>query len=229
MSEGGCNICDPEMRKAAAAGRPVQFPVKDNRCARCTAAPRIRAMAYALDKRGRDLCRKIGLEEGGARGLLAAPMLIERSLIAPFLKTATTCSLYGSYGNNHVNCDLRDLAPFDDASFDLFEACDVLDFIPDFGDAIASVSRVLAKRAAVFVYYTDGRFRERSLEPPVVVRRKTEFHADYYPPGYEQSVVNVGREWFAREWARHGFTMEQVTWNDPYAKRPLVWWMGTRS
>jgi hypothetical protein len=226
MTEGGCNVCDPELRKEAASGRLVQFPVEENRCTRCTAAPRIRGMAYALDKRGRDLCHQTGLGDG-ARGLLASPMQIEQALLAPFLKSSTTCSLYGSYGRNHVTCDLKNLAPFEDESFDLFEACDVLDFIPDFGDAIASVARVLAKRATVFVYYTDGRMVDGS-QPPFVVRHRSDFNAKYYPPGYLQPIVHVGRQWFADEWARHGFAMEQVAWHDPHAKRPVVWWMGTR-
>lgn len=226
MADWACNVCDPELRMAAADGKPVVFPVEKDRCMRCGAVARIRAMAYALDKRGRALCQSAGLESG-AQGLLAAPAQSETKLHAPLLKSWTTCSLYGSYGRDHVQCDLKDLAPFADASFDLFEACDVLDFIPDFGDAIASVSRVLAKRAVVFVYYTDRRMTDGDA-PPVVVKYRSDWTADYYPPGYQQPVVRVGRQWFAKEWARHGFSMEQVAWCDPHAKRAVVWWMGAR-
>ena len=152
---------------------------------------------------------------------------MESKLLGPFLKSYATCSLYGSYGRDHVQCDLKDLAPFPDEGFDLFEACCVFDFIPDFGEAIASVSRVLARRSAVFVHYTDRRIVD-GTSPPFVARYRSDWSADYYPPGYQQPIVHVGRQWFAGEWARHGFAMEQVAWCDPHAKRPLVWWMGTR-
>ena len=37
--------------------------------------------------------------------------------------------------------------------------------------------------------------------------------------------MKVGREWFAAEWQRHGFSVEQVAWKEAGAGDSITWWI----
>ncbi len=220
---GGCNICDPDLRQAVTAGQAVTFDLKDGNCVVCDSRPRIRAMARMIDTHGTELCRRLGIY-GTAHALLAAAVTAERQLLKPLIGSAETFSLFGKYGPDHLQCDVTDLAPFKDGSFDLFEACSVLDYVPELGQAIGSIARVLKRRAVVFIHYSDNRLLD-GAQPPRIKTHRSNWKADYYPEGYRQPVMKVGREWFAAEWPRHGFSVEQVVWKEAGAGDSITWWI----
>ncbi len=229
MGEQGCNYCNPVLRAEAEAGIITSCETDEGgqNCIRCHSRPRIRAMAYTIGTIGRSACETLGIC-GSAQGLMASPSGLERELIGPLTSSLVTFSLYGNYGKGHVTCDICDMGIFEAESFDLFEACQVFDYVPDVARAIGNVARVLKRKAVIFVHVSDERLLPGD-EAASVVRYRTGGNAPYYEKDYRQPIVNLGREWFAGEWRKYGFSIQQVRWLDSATKKSLTWWVGTRA
>jgi SAM-dependent methyltransferase len=224
----GCNVCNPALRAAVAQGYSNSFAVDGKDCARCGAPGRHRALAWMLDTVGMPLLRDLGLL-GTARSLCAAPGHHERRLLEPFMASLVTFSLFGKYGEEHIACDIRDLSRFESASFDLFEASLVFDYVPELALAIENVARVLAAPSAFFIHIKEGRLLQGNASPRVArtTTRKGGLPA-YYPEEFERPQIVVGRKWFATAWRAHGFEVSQVVWQDPSIQQPFTWWVGVR-
>jgi SAM-dependent methyltransferase len=225
---GGCNVCNPALRKAVSEGRDVEFELNGKNCRHCKSAGRHRALARMIDTVGEPLLRELGIA-GAAHALCAAAGGNERHLLAPLTGSLLTFSLFGAYGKNHVQSDIRDLSCFESGSFDLFEACLVLDYVPEIELALSSVARVLAKRSAFFIFINETRLLAGS-QPPEVARTRDRAQGlpDYYPEDYERQQITIGRRWFETAWRRHGFEARQVIWRDPSIDECFTWWVGQR-
>ncbi len=228
METGGCNVCNPVLRRIVAEGRKADFELDGKNCARCKSAGRHRALARMIDTVGEPLLTDFGVSRR-ARVLCAAAGGIERSLLSPLAASLVTFSLFGSYGKDHVQCDIRDLSRFEPGSFDLFEACLVLDYVPEVELALSNLARVLAKQSAFFIFINEKRLLSGS-EPPTVkhVRDRAAGLPDYYPEDYERQQITVGRNWFDAEWRKYGFDVQQVIWRDPSIGESFTWWVGHR-
>jgi hypothetical protein len=183
-------------------------------------------MAHALDIRCVHVCRELGIY-GTAKALLAAPASHELDILKPLIGPYVTFSLYGKYGANHVTCDVCDLSPFEPGSFDFFEACLLFDYVPETAVAIGNIARVLKNRAAFFIHISEGRLLPGD-QAPRLHRYRSDWTASYYPKEYQQPIMKIGRKWFALEWARYGFSVDEIIWNDPIISKPVTWWIGWR-
>jgi Methyltransferase domain len=226
---GGCNVCNPTLRKAVSEGRDVKFELNGKNCVNCKSPGRQRALARMIDTVGEPLLRELGVA-GTARALCAAAGEGERSLLLPLTSSLLTFSLFGAYGKGHVQCDIRDLSRFEAGSFDLFEASLVLDYVPEIELALSNISHVLAKQSAFFIFINEKRLLAESQPPEVTrVRTREKGLPDYYPEDYERQQVTLGRRWFETAWRRHGFYVRQVIWRDPSISESFTWWVGQRA
>lgn len=225
---GGCNVCNPTLRHAVAEGRDVAFDLDGKNCRFCKSPGRHRALTRMIDTTGAPLLRESGLY-GKSRTLAAAAGGAERFLLSELSGSIVSFSLFGSYGKDHIQCDVRDMSRFDPGSFDLFAASLVLDYVPEIDLAISNIANVLAGRSAFFIFINEKRLLA-GFEPPEVTRTRDRAQGlpDYYPEDYERQQITIGRRWFEAAWRRHGFEARQVIWRDPSIGESFTWWVGQR-
>jgi SAM-dependent methyltransferase len=225
---GGCNVCNPALRKAVAEGRDATFDLDGKNCRYCKSPGRQRALARMIDRVGEPLLRELEIA-GKARALCAAPGAAERYLLDPLVDSLLTFSLFGSYGKDHIQCDIRDLSRFEAGSFDLFEASLVYDYVPELDLAIANTARVLAPKSAFFIFINEGRLLPGDKPPKVKnTRDRAAGLPEYYPEDYERQQISVGRKWLDAAWRKHGFDVQQVIWHDASIGESFTWWVGRR-
>jgi hypothetical protein len=225
---GGCNVCNPALRRAVAEDRETSFDLEGKNCRFCASPGRHRALARMIDTVGISTLRELGLM-GTARAICAAPGVAERYLIASLAGSTLSFSLFGTYGKEHVQCDVRDMSRFAAGSFDLFEASLVLDYVPEIETAMDNISRILAVPSAFFIFINEKRLLSGN-EPPRVTqtRDRAQGLPGYYPEDYERQQIKVGRKWFDAGWRERGFDAQQVIWRDASIGENFTWWLGKR-
>jgi SAM-dependent methyltransferase len=139
MPENRCPICDGD-QYADFGGRPGAV------CLRCGSLERHRALAKSLD-------RLVGAR-GGEHALEVAPL--NPTVFGWFLRDRGwryTSIDQSRRGNPHdprdvsfidMECELEDLAPFAAGSVDLIVLQHVIEEIPEYGQALSEIARVLA-------------------------------------------------------------------------------------
>ncbi len=226
---GGCNVCNPALRKAVSEGRQVAFDLEGKNCAYCKSPGRHRALARVLDVYVGPLLVKLGLS-GGARTIGAASGNAERFLLEPFASSMTLFSLFGEYGETHVKCDIRDMSQFPAGTFDLFEASLVLDYVPELDLAFDNIARVLGSPSAFLIFVNEKRLLSGNQPPRVKrIRNRAAGLPDYYPVDYERQQIEVGRAWLENAWRKRGYEVEQVVWHDDSITENFTWWIGHRT
>lgn len=108
----------------------------------------------------------------------------------------------GNSADDYRVAGLGDL-PFDDKSFDLVMACNVLMDVEDVPGALREIRRVLKPEGTLFVslvhpFRDRGRFGGREPDAPFVI------DGSYY-----------GRDYFEGEESRNGLTMRFAGWSQP--------------
>jgi hypothetical protein len=217
-----CDMCDATLDVQVTANRlSVPDGQQFDGCEACGSVPRIRAMRRLLAS---DFKPRLTTTQQPRRALLISASPIEQQLLAPFCDSVATASLFGEYSGNHVHSNIVDLKEFGDWSFELVHACCVLDFVPEFEQALRSVHRVLAMNGWFSMH--DARIRmgrnERTL-PPFVKKLRENYTANYYPEGYQQPIVHVGHDWFMQTMSHIGFEVHECSHFDPFSGKTL-WW-----
>ena len=226
---GGCNVCNPALRRAVAEGRDAAFDLDGKNCRYCASPGRHRALARMIDTVGAPLLRALGLL-GTARAICAAAGTGERSLIEPLVSSLLSFSLFGTYGKDHVHCDVRDMSRFAVGSFDLFEASLVLDYVPEIHTAMDNIARILAAPSAFLIFINEKRLLPGDQAPRVTqTRDRAQGLPEYYPEEYERQQIKLGRQWFDAAWRKRGFEVRQVIWRDVSIGENFTWWVGNRS
>lgn len=225
---GGCNVCNPALRQAVSEGREVAFDLEGKNCRYCKTPGRHRALARAVDTVGAPMLRTMKLL-GTARAICAAPGVGERYLIESLAGSMLAFSLFGTYGKDHVQCDVRDMSRFAAGSFDFFEASLVLDYVPEIDTAIDNIARILAAPAAFFIFINEKRLLPGSEAPRVTqTRDRAQGLPGYYPEDYERQHIKMGRRWFDAAWRKRGFGVHQVIWRNSSIGENFTWWVGKR-
>lgn len=190
-------------------------------CAVCNASPRRRGFCR-LFREGRIVARK-----SGAKALCIAEERRNRDLIASCF-AVTPAALYGRHGKGTVEgVDIRDLAPFADASFDLVTAIGVLDYVEGAEQAFASVARVL-RPGGLFVLHILPHLMRDGDAPPRW--NKTLFSTDawlsHVPRDVPVSTFFYTTGWTAKALRNAGLPPEVITHDDPSG--PQIWFLARR-
>lgn len=191
-------------------------------CAVCNGSPRRRSF-HRLFREGR-----MGPQEPGAKALCIAEEGTNRRLIAPHF-AITSAALYGRHSKGSMEgVDIRDLAPFADASFDLVTAVGVLDYVEGAERAFASVARVL-RPGGLFVLHILHHLMLEGDEPPRL--NKTLFSTDtwlsHVPRDVPVSTFFYTIGWTAQALNKAGFATEVIRHDDPSG--PQTWFLARRS
>jgi hypothetical protein len=225
---GGCNVCNSALRRAVAEGRAALFDLDGKDCRFCASPGRHRALARMIDTVGEPLLHELQLKSR-ARAICAAAGGGERYLIEPLVSSMLSFSLFGTYGKDHVQCDVRDMSRFAAGSFDLFEASLVLDYVPEIDIAMDNIARILAAPSAFFIFINEKRLLSGNQAPHVTqTRDRAQGLPEYYPEDYERQHIKIGRQWFDAAWRKRGFDVEQVIWRDVSIGENFTWWVGKR-
>lgn len=166
-------------------------------------------------------------QEAGAKALCIAEEKSNRLLIAPHF-AVTPAALYGRHGKGTVQgVDIRDLAPFADASFDLVTAVGVLDYVEGAERAFASVARVLRRRGT-FVLHVLPHLMLDGDSPPRL--NKTMFSSDtwlgHIPRDVPISTFFYTKGWTAQALRDAGFSVEEIEHDDVSGRQP--WFLARR-
>ena len=207
-----CNICGTAQPGAADA--PLERV-----CPKCSSTERQRSfpvlfetlLKSRLDKMHRDSL------------LLLSPGGSERKLLEPRFRNATVSSLYNTYSGNFVKADIQDFEPFADSSFDMVQACNVLEYVPEVDQAIGAIARVLRPGGMLSLHIVDGRLLPGSA--PVSVRYRKYVKMSYYPEGMEVPSVKLGRETLISLLAKSGLDSEPFEIADPLTGTICTWWL----
>lgn len=212
MPEGICDACGT----ALLVGPPLFH------CATCNASPRRRSF-HRIFREGR-----LAPREAGAKALCIAEERANHELIEPFY-AITQAALYGRYRKTGLEgVDIRDLAPFADASFDLVTAVGVLDYVEGADRAFASVARVL-RPGGLFVLHILPQLMRDGDAPPRL--NKTLFSTDtwlaYIPRDVPISTFFYTVGWTAQALRDAGFVPDVIEHDDPSGRQ--TWFLARRS
>ena len=161
-------------------------------------------------------------------GLLLSPGKVERALLIPQLRRPIISSLYQKYSgiDSLIRADMRDLAPFSDGSFDYVQACNVLDYVPEMGQALRAVHRAL-RSGGLFVFLIPEENLMDGTEPiSVSIRRSVT--GNYWPDPEQVPFVRVGRKTLRNMLAQAGFEPEEVRLREPLSRLQHTWWLCRR-
>ena len=192
-------------------------------CALCNASPRRRSFARIF-REGR-----IAPQQADAKALCIAEERANRDRIATHF-AITPAALYGHrHGKGTVEgVDVRDLAPFADASFDLVTAVGVFDYVDGADRAFASVARVL-RPGGLFVLHILGHLMHDGDAPPRL--NKTLFSSDtwlsHVPRDVPVSTFFYTIGWTTQALCDAGFAPEVVRHDDPVG--PQTWFLARRN
>jgi SAM-dependent methyltransferase len=216
MSEAICEVCG--------AALSVKAPLFH--CTGCNAPPRRRSF-HRLFREGR-------MEPRGsdAKALGIAEDSVNLDLLGSRF-AITTAALYGRHGRGRLGkstlegVDIRDLAPFADATFDLVTAIGVLDYVGEADRAFASVARVL-RPGGLFVLHILPQLMLEGDTPPRL--NKTLFSTDtwfhYIPRDVPISTFFYTIGWTAQALRDAGFTPDVITHDSPVG--PQTWFLARR-
>jgi SAM-dependent methyltransferase len=211
-------MCEP-ICDACGVALSVKAPLFH--CANCNASPRRRSFCRIF-KEGRLVPRR-----PDAKALCIAEERANQELVATCFDV-TSATLYGSGGTRiMVGVDIRDLAPFSDASFDLVTAVGVLDYVDGAERAFASVARVL-RPGGLFVLHVLCHLMLEGDAPPRW--NKTLFSTDtwlkHIPRDVPISTFFYTAGWTAEALRVAGFTPEVIAHDDPSG--PHTWFLARR-
>ena len=217
MSEAICDACGAALK----VGAPLFH------CAACGASPRRRSF-HRIFREGRLTPR-----ESGAKALCVAEEADNQDLLAGHFAITST-ALYGRHGRGRrgrdtvEGVDIRDLAPFADASFDLVTAVGVLDYVGEADQAFASVARVL-RPGGLFVLHILPHLMRDGDAPPRL--NKTLFSTDdwlsHIPRDVPISTFFHTVGWTAQALRDAGFMPEVIEHDDPSG--PQTWFLARRN
>lgn len=150
-----------------------------------------------------------------------------RILIAPHF-AVTPAALYGRHGKGTVEgVDIRNLAPFADASFDMVTAVGVLDYVEDAGQAFVSVARVL-KPGGTFVLHILPHLMLDGDAPPRLNKRmfSTDTWLSHVPRDVPISTFFYTKGWTAQALRDASFAVEEIEYDDISGQQP--WFLARR-
>lgn len=207
----GCNICGfvPD------SGHP-------RLCPRCGTSQRQRSFKQLFWAR---LRTEVFGPGPLANGLLLSPGPVERTILFPQLRQYVVSSLYQTYTGigPFVRADVRDLAPFGDASFDYVQACNVLDYVPELGQALRAIHRVVRPNG-IFVFLIP----EQSLlqgDQPISVAVHASVTGRYWPDPARVPFVRLGRQTLRELLQQTGFAAEEVHYVEQLSGSRCTWWL----
>ncbi len=157
-------------------------------------------------------------------GLLLSPGRPEIALLTAKFENATISSLYPSLSTpDFVRADVRDLKPFADRSFDYVQACNVLDYIPDFHLALASVRRVLRPGGTFTLLWPRHLLPEGHAAPSISVRANVT--GEYWPDKNAVPAIRLGHDTLRDFISEAGFDSTDVRVKDCLTPQECVWWV----
>lgn len=165
--------------------------------------------------------------DAGAKALCIAEERANQELIATCY-AIMPAALYGRHGKGTVEgVDIRELAPFADASFDLVTAVGVLDYVEGADRAFASVARVL-RPGGLFVLHVLPHLMLEGDAPPRW--NKTLFSTDtwlgHVPRDVPISTFFYTIGWTAQALRDADLTPEVIEHGDPSG--PQTWFLARR-
>jgi len=161
-------------------------------------------------------------------GLLLSPGEVERAVLSSQLRRPVISSLYQTYHGTgpFVRSDVRDLVPFRNESFDYVQACNVLDYVPELGQALRAVHRVVRSSGA-FVFLLP----EHNLLPanePISVSVHSSVTGNYWPDRTAVPLVRLGRRTLSDLLQQTGFQPVEVQLVEPLSRLRCTWWLCRR-
>jgi SAM-dependent methyltransferase len=150
---------------------------------------------------------------------------VERTILFPHLRQHVVSSLYQTYTaiGPFVRADVRDLAPFADDSFDYVQACNVLDFVAELGQALHAIHRVL-RPDGIFVFLIP----EQSLlqgDEPISVSVHASVTGRYWPDPAGVPFVRLGRQTLRELLQQTGFAAEELRYVEQLSGLRCTWWL----
>jgi SAM-dependent methyltransferase len=194
-------------------------------CPRCGVTPRQRTFKQLFLERLRTEVFSGGPLENG---LLLSPGKLERALLFPRLRRYVVSSLYQRYRGvgGVVRADVRDLAPFQDGSFDYVQACNVLDYVPEIEQALRAIRRVMRSNGVFVLLIPEANLLPDNEPVSVTIRRSVT--GDYWPDPDRVPFVRVGRQTLSGILVQTGFDPEQVRVFDSLSELQCTWWLCRR-
>lgn len=215
---GICNICGYVSGDHPNGSRLLRV------CPSCKAYPRQRSFKQVFT---RILEPEIFADGSWRDALLLSPGTVERSLLEARFAKCVLSSLYQSYPGKFVRADVRDLAPFRDASFDFVQACNVIDYIPEMERAIAAVHRVLRPQGVFCFLILEHSLLDGDAAISVTTRKAPT--GNYWPDKNAVPDVSIGRQRLARILADTGFSARELRLTEPLSASPNSWWLCRRA
>lgn len=197
-------------------------------CPHCSSPARARSLPAVLDKFvGPNLSPALAKE----KPLLAFAMTgQERKALAAKFATQTSVSLYGNYGDGHIEgVDARDLSRFPDGSFSGVFSILVFDYFVETEKALAECHRVTAPGGLFFGAVSASRIVDGEMEPKVsyMIEPRPDYFS-YIPKGETLADIKVGRTTFVDLMKRVGFKAQHMCVPDNASGEKSEWFLGVK-
>lgn len=206
-----CNVCG----FVAAEGHP-------RLCPRCHVNQRQRSFKQLFLER---LLPQVFARGRLEDGLLLSPGYVECAVLFPHLRRHVVSSLYQTYSRvgPFVSADVRDLAPFEDASFDYVQACNVLDYVPEIERALRAIRRVLRPNGVFVLLIPDGNLLRGSQ--PISTSMRPSVTGGYWPDRSVVPFVRLGRQTLVDLLKGAGFAPEEICLREALSDMQCTWWV----
>lgn len=218
-----CNSCNDHYQQLIMSGQQDRISIEElaENCPACEARPRFKTFRIVYEQQ---VIPRLGNIREEVTALLISPAHWEVDLIAPRMEKIIFSALYGNYGPKTVKSDLRDLAEFSDGQFDFLHACNVLDYILEIDQVLASAARVLKRRGLFLFHIAEDRLTSGDI-PPFVHGSK---HEPYYPDGLSLPSVYFGKQDLLKRLKANHFQAEMYEVLDLFSGNYCTWFLGTK-
>ena len=213
---GQCTLCGYKLSKPE-----IDF---EGNCPQCSRRPRQRSLPMLM----KVISSLINPNLDGE--LLAFAMTkIEAEQIATKFNSIKSVSLYGNYGQNHIEgVDVRNLSRFEENSFSTSFSVLLFDYFVEHEVALEELFRVLRTGGIIFTHIASGRLLDDdtpAYEHKLIHAKEGSF--EYLGENNIQSI-KVGKDWLLGTMEDCGFESSILEILDPMSKKYITWFIGKK-